>query len=553
MYFGRELEKSIAVLPFINESPLIVINSFINGIMEEVLNNLQTIKDFRVLSRTSVEQFRNTTKSIPEIARELEVNYIVEGSGQKIGNNFRLRVQLIRAKGKEAHLWAKSYEQEILETKDIFKIQSQIAQAIAAELKAIITPEEKQLIEKVPTTSLTAYDFYQRGREELWTFGMGSIDRETVKRAEFLFKKALENDSTFALAYVGLGHVYWKKNSWEENYSKNLEDSMLFFANKALSYDDKLSEAYYLRGGYYWEKGNINMSEKEFDKAIKFNPNKWESYSGKSLLYRAIDLVKSIENLQEAASRNHSTTLPEMLRQIASLYYQAGFPEKSKDYNLKALDLDGDSVKYLDNLADVTAFAQGDFKKAIEHYEKRYFTDSMNVGILVRLGFFNSFIGQYKESLKYYKKYISRLKVSGYSNVQAERYLEIIMESHIGYAYMQNGYKKEAEFYFDKSIETYNNIIKSAVTESIVKKYCIYMVQGLYACRGDKSKAFENLKLLRHVQFIDSWQLMLIKKDPLFNSIKNEPEFQQIVRDVEVKYQAEHERVRKWLEENNML
>ena len=123
---------------------------FINGIMDEILNNLQKIKDFRVLSRTSTEQYRGSTKlTIPKIAKELDVNYIVEGSGQKYGNTFRLRVQLIAANN-EKHLWGESYEQEIKETKDIFKIQSQVAQTIASELKATITPEEKQLIEKTP-------------------------------------------------------------------------------------------------------------------------------------------------------------------------------------------------------------------------------------------------------------------------------------------------------------------------------------------------------------------------------------------------------------------
>ena len=101
-----ESEKSIAVLPFKNDSKDEENTYFINGLMEEVLNNLQKIKDLRVISRTSVEQYRNQTKSIPEIAKELGVNYIVEGSGQKYGNAFRLRAQLIMA-AKESHLWGR--------------------------------------------------------------------------------------------------------------------------------------------------------------------------------------------------------------------------------------------------------------------------------------------------------------------------------------------------------------------------------------------------------------------------------------------------------------
>jgi TolB-like protein len=140
----KELEKSIAVLPFLDDSQDKENTSFINGIMDEVLINLQTIKDLRVPGRTSVEQYRNNvTKSIPEIAGELGVNYIVEGSGQKYGNTFVLRVQLLEG-AKDRHLWGESYEQKIDDIEDIIRIQSQIAQAIANELKAIITPEEKK-------------------------------------------------------------------------------------------------------------------------------------------------------------------------------------------------------------------------------------------------------------------------------------------------------------------------------------------------------------------------------------------------------------------------
>lgn len=107
------LEKSIAVLPFINDSGSDSTTYFINGLMEEILNNLQKVKDFRVLSRTSTEQYKGfSIPTVPEIAKKLGVNYIVEGSGQKFGNFYRLRVQLIAAR-KEKHLWAESYQKEI--------------------------------------------------------------------------------------------------------------------------------------------------------------------------------------------------------------------------------------------------------------------------------------------------------------------------------------------------------------------------------------------------------------------------------------------------------
>lgn len=132
-------KKSIAVLPFRNDSPDETITYFLNGIMEEILNNLQMIKELRVLSRTSVEIYKNTTKSIPEIAKELGVIYILEGSGQTNGNNIRLTVQLIDSKNNK-HLWSGTFEKEVSETSDIMSIQTQIAQDIASRIKVEIAP-----------------------------------------------------------------------------------------------------------------------------------------------------------------------------------------------------------------------------------------------------------------------------------------------------------------------------------------------------------------------------------------------------------------------------
>jgi TolB-like protein/AraC-like DNA-binding protein len=194
-----KIEKSIAVLPFINDSPDKENIYFINGIMERVLNDLQIVREFRVISRTSVEQFRNTNKPIPEIAKKLGVNYVVEGSGQKYGNTFSISVQLIKASN-ENHIWGKTFEKEIKETWDIFNVQSAIAQSIAAALKATITPEEKQLIEKIPTTNLTAYDFYQRGNDYR--------SKANIPLALDMYSKAIQEDSLFTSAYAKRAIIY---------------------------------------------------------------------------------------------------------------------------------------------------------------------------------------------------------------------------------------------------------------------------------------------------------------------------------------------------------
>jgi tetratricopeptide (TPR) repeat protein len=487
----------------------------------------------------SVEQYRETDKTASEICKELEVAYLLEGSFQKYGDQARLIVQLI-IPGMEGHIWANEYNRN---WKDIFSVQSEVAQTIAQELQAVITPDEKQLIDQIPTTNLTAYDFYQRGKNEHLRYQFDNDNKEALERAEDLYYKALEYDSTFAQAYTGLAWVYMDKHYWETFLTENFLDSMLILANIALSYDDKLSDAYIVKGRYNSESGLREQAITAYDKALKFNPNSWMAYSFKGWLYREIDLVKAIDNLQKAISLNHGLELPDLFRMISVVYHFAGFLEKAKYYTQEALLLDGDSVAYFTVLANIE-FDFGNLEKAREFIEKAYVIDSSNILMLSNLGLIYMHSGDFKESLNYFEEYVKKLKSVGN--------IDINDMAKIGYVYWQQGYKEEAEYYFNEQINYCNRMIELGrnYTESLITYYDLATV---YAFRGEKDKAYENLKIFNQRQIMAIWADHTIKNDPLFDNIRDEPEFQQIVRDVEAKYQAEHERVRQWLEENGML
>jgi len=279
----EQLEKSIAVLPFRNDSPSDSTTYFMDGIMEEIVTNLQTVKDLRVLSRTSTDQYIGPNKpAIPEIAKKLGVNYIVEGEGQKSGNTFRLRVQLIRA-AKESHLWAKSYEQENPEAKDYFRIQSQIAQAIATQLEAVITPQEKQLIEKPQTANLEAYDAYLKGEfyRKRWT-------HNGLETAMKYYNIALEKDPKYVLAYCGIAYVWFGLSSMgflppSEGIPK--EYTALMTAQKL---DSTLAEVHFELAVYLMREWDWKGSEFEFQKAIRINPNYAEAYTKYSQLLNIV-------------------------------------------------------------------------------------------------------------------------------------------------------------------------------------------------------------------------------------------------------------------------
>jgi len=545
----KEPEKSIAVLPFINDSPGDSNQYFINGLMDEILINLQKIKSFtKVLSRPSTEQYKGPDRpAIPEIAKRLGVNYLVGGSGQKYGNSYRLSVQLIEAKNNK-NLWAHSYVKEILTTKDIFDTYSEIAQAIAAELKAVVTPEEKQLIEKVPTANLKALDIYQMGREEeKFTFydliisssileGIKLSPKESVERAEKMYKTALKYDSTFAPAYTGLAGTYWSKNYFKEYFSENFMDSALILAENALTFDDQLPDAYFIRGMYYAINESISQALKEFAKTLKFNPNYWLAYFAKGEY--ADNPVMSIKNYQWAASRHHGPGLSEIYNRISFVLSDYGFKELAKNYSLKTVELELDSTKYYFWLY----MYEFDYKNSFSFFEKKCSNDSTNLNSLEYLSAYYSYTGQFKEALKFQKKKLERLKAEGRTTINEMQ--------RVGYVYSKNGLKDSAAYYFNKQIEYCNNAIKSKRGYGISSAY--YDLAGVYAFRGDKIKAYENLKIFNKKPD-PGWIRRFIKYDPLFDNIRNEPEFQNIMKDMDAKYQAQHERVKKWLEKQGML
>ena len=247
--------------------------------------------------------------------------------------------------------------------------------------------------------------------------------------------------------------------------------------------------------------------------------------------------------IKKAASLNHGLELPGLLRDISYEYSSAGFIDKANYYNLEALKLDGDSASYMDYSAFFEE-RQGNYEKAIEFLRKGYTMDSTNLGIVVDWGKCNMLLNQFKESLKYFKKYVEMLKVLGtFTNNGMHR---------IGLAYWENGYKKEAEYYFDKQLEYCKNDLDLKRPNG-QQLYPYYDMAGIYAFRGDKEKAYKYLKLFNQRQRMPLGIVTFMKNDPLFNSIRNEPDFQQIARDIETKYQAEHERVRKWMEDQGNL
>jgi TolB-like protein/cytochrome c-type biogenesis protein CcmH/NrfG len=377
----EQIEKSIAVLPFINDSPSDSNQYFINGFMEDVLNHLQTIKDLHPISRTSVEKYRKTTKSIPEIAKELSVNYIVEGDMQRYGNNIRLSVNLFKVLKKEIKLWGKTYEKKINDATDIFSLQSQIAQSIATELEAVITPQEKLLIEKTQTSNLSAYENCILGLNYV-----GKLTNEDFDVALNYFEKAIEIDPDYADAYLGIAQVWiWRVYN---SFSTPEEATPMIKSNlaKAFKSDSTSSEAYSvlaeIQMTFDW---NFKSAEKSIEKSISVNTN----------------------------NANAHVVYAELLGVL-------GQPKEALvEYEL-ALKLDPMNKVIKTNYGMVLYFA-GRYNEAINVIQEVLKTDPGNVIALDGLPVALHAVGRYSEELEAWKADYS-IGFKGYANVFDQGY-----------------------------------------------------------------------------------------------------------------------------------
>jgi TolB-like protein/Tfp pilus assembly protein PilF len=363
---GSKVEKSIAILPFRNDSHEDSTTYFINGVMEEILNNLQAIKDLRVISRSSVEQYRNQIKSVPKIAKELGVNFIVEGSGQKYGKTLRLRVQLIKA-AKEKHLWGNSYEQEMPQVKYYFQLQNQIAQRIANELNARISINEKQLIEKIPTENLEAYDAYLKG-EFYWR----NLTQSDLQIAMKYFELAKGKDSKYALPYAGISDVWIALQQMGLTSPAEAGPKAMEAIMKAIELDSTLAQVHYslalVRYASEWDWKN---GESEFLKTLAINPNHAEARAYYSHLLNILGRSKeAMEQIDQALKLDPYSSLIKSMYAFDLLFVHQN--DKAYTASLEALKMDPNNPVALSGLI-WSLYQMGRYEELLEPCKSYYY------------------------------------------------------------------------------------------------------------------------------------------------------------------------------------
>jgi len=257
-------QKSIAVLPFDNLSRDPDNAYFCEGVQDEILTRLAKVADLKVISRTSTQHFKSTPDNLPQIAKQLGVAHILEGSVQKKSDQVRVNVQLINALT-DAHLWADTYDRKLT---DIFAVESEIAKTIAETLQARLTGSEESSIAKTPTVNPEAYELYLKGK----FFAEKRTGADLRKSIEY-YDQAIAKDPNYPLAYVGLANSHLLLSVYGALSPKEAASPAKAALKKALELDDSLAEAHASSGLLATLELDLNRAISELERAIQLNPN----------------------------------------------------------------------------------------------------------------------------------------------------------------------------------------------------------------------------------------------------------------------------------------
>ena len=334
----EEDRRSIAVLPLANRSALSEDAFFVDGIHDDILTHLSKIEGLKVISRTSVMQYREAPKPIREIAGELDVETVLEGGVQRAGERVRVNVQLIDARTDE-HLWAQTYDEE-LTAANIFSIQSDIARKIAAALQATLAPDVEERMEELPTESLEAYELYTRGRY----ISNRSFSREDQESAADLYRQAIAADPAYAPAHVGLAGRYLFL--WFGGFlaAEEALPQARAAVERALELDETLAEAHAALGTVLTAELRFEEAEREFQRALELNPGSADVHLQYSQLL--LDLARYEESVREMrrAVELDPLSMTNRLFLAARLLFARDY-EASIDESLRILELEPENAR----------------------------------------------------------------------------------------------------------------------------------------------------------------------------------------------------------------
>ena len=575
-------DNSIAVLPFRNRSANEENAEFFSdGVHDELLTNLSTIRELKVISRTSVMNYRNTTKNLRQIGEELGVAHILEGGVQRAGDTVRINVQLIDA-ATDDHLWAEVYDRQ-LSAENIFGIQTEIARAITNALEATLSPREQELIAIIPTTNLEAYDNLLLARQ---LFERGNW--QNLRDAQSHLNKVIELDPEFVQAYVLLARTYIGLFLTGAATLQEINEPWGDAVQTALSLDGNSASAHAVYAQFLWKNG-MEGADDAFEKARQLEPANvdimlmYAKYQRATFhFYRALQLYQSARELDPLSinvlfglariyeARSETDKALELYARIREIdpfsttgvgpasgpYMSIGDLVRSTYWLFKALALDPEDSD-ISNWIALAYLDFGDIKSARQWLSWVERAQNTNPLALAGMAMLNTYEGNSDAAIKYAReslenqmpnrwgsdaKMIRTLLIWATHNDQTDTALELVRQAHpelfespqrinagnvlqaidTAHLLQMKGQNEIAGKLLQAVISTYE--VPYAVTEP-------WMVTGkaqALALLGDKQAAIKELRN----QVDSGWRLFWrwdTELNPNFESLRKEPEFQAIV------------------------
>ncbi|MDX8338654.1 helix-turn-helix domain-containing protein [Draconibacterium sp. IB214405] len=525
-------QKTIAVLPFNYHGTEKDEEHLAQSMMLEIMTRLSLIEDLIVIS-TPLDNPENGIAP-NQLAKKLNTNYLLEGNLHVEDKKMKLIVSLVKTKNNEL-VWSRHFNSSL---ENILEVESRIAQEVAQQLNAFITPEEKVRLTEIPTLNSEANDFYQLGRAAHMEYWHDNQDLESLDKAENYYQMALKNDSSFAQAFVGLARVAYDKTTWSDIFKDTYLDTVLILADKALRLNNTLSEAYTLRGDFY----SAIQSDKainEYEQALHFNPNNWQAFYGLGNFYLLKNNIKAAENIFEATKRRKGPEYPIMMDKLNFIFILNGLFEEGKEILTQKLTWDNDSVYYFKRLALIEEYNEH-FANAVNYAQKARSIDSINLNANQLLAFNYTLLKDYSKATLYNKRVIQITDQMNY---------KLNNEHHrIGYVFLVNGDTITATKYFQRQLEVDRQLISMGNKEE-----AFYDLAATYAILGQKEKAYQNLNKLLQQNSILWFLYFYMKNDPLFNTIREEDEYREILSQVKIRTEKKRDQLRNWAQQQELF
>lgn len=498
--------KSVAVMPFqsVNDDP--ESEMFTDGITEDILTQISRVGDLNVISNSTMALFKNSKKSVQEIGKELNAGSVLVGSVRRVADKIRIFVQLVEATSGQS-LWTDTYDREYSK---IFEIQSEIAQIIANVLKAKLSPAEKARIKRKPTDNLLAYEHYLKGRSFYYHY---KASENELAIAEF--KKAIDFDPTYSLAWSGLGDAYSQKHA-RFGFDISWIDSSKQAGFKAIQLDSNSSEAYKALANAYNYAEDYDSGFVLLEKAVALNANNAPAVGNLGTAYfNKGQLDQAVLWEKKAAALNPKNAIPFMI--IGWTYRLLNEQEKAEQWLKKSIEL----KPYFDAYRELAfSYLSGSKKdEAMNLIPPMIAIDSNNTRIFESAGLIALLAGNYSQARNYFQKSFELNKaittdVNAFSTIGLGMFL------------LKENKKVDAEILLSRSLLLNLDYIRNQKSQDDDNRINI---AAIYSIQGKKTEAMDWIQKAIDINWVD---YSLVESSPWFESIHNEPRFKQMINTV---------------------